>query len=92
MRGTDQVFDSEHILIASGSEPRPPSFQGADLCMNSNDFFSMEELPKSMAVIGAGYIGVELAQILQALGVEVTLIVRSRPLRFLDQDILDILI
>jgi len=55
------VFTSDHILIASGSEPQPGSFEGADLCMDSDDFFSMEELPKSMVVLGGGYIGIELA-------------------------------
>jgi glutathione reductase (NADPH) len=55
--------------------------------MNSDDFFMMEELPESAVVIGGGYIGIELAQILQALGVKTTLVVRSVMLRFLDEDI-----
>ena len=60
--------------------------------MSSDDFFTMEELPETVAVLGGGYIGVELAQILHSLGSKATLIVRSRPLRFLDQDILDLLL
>lgn len=67
-------------------------FKGAELCISSDDIFDMEELPESMTVLGGGYIGCELAQILQSLGVKTTLIVRSRPLRFLDQDILDLLL
>jgi len=55
------VFTSDHILIASGSEPRAGIFEGAELCMSSDDFFAMEELPQSVAVLGGGYIGVELA-------------------------------
>jgi glutathione reductase (NADPH) len=37
--------------------------------MNSDDIFKLEELPKSMIVLGGGYIGVEMAQIMHALGV-----------------------
>ena len=61
VKGTDKVFTSDHILIASGSQPHPGSFEGAELCMDSNDFFAMEELPESVVVLGGGYIGVELA-------------------------------
>lgn len=41
--------------------------------------------------MGGGYIGVELAQIWAALGVKVTLVVRSIVLRFVDRDIIDVL-
>ena len=60
--------------------------------MDSNDFFTMEELPESVAVLGGGYIAVELAQILQSLGVKTSLIVRSRMMRFLDEDLLNVLL
>ena len=60
--------------------------------MNSDGFFEMEELPESMVVIGGGYIGIELAQILQALGVKVTLLIRSIPLRLVDRDICEVLL
>lgn len=77
----DQLYTGAHILIASGSHPEMGGFPGSDLCMDSDDFFAMETLPESAVVIGGGYIGVELAQILQALGVKVTLVVRSIILR-----------
>ena len=67
-------------------------FEGADLCMNSDDIFAMEELPKDVVVLGAGYIAVEMAQILNSLGVKVTMLVRSSPLKFLDSDIVKILL
>lgn len=86
-------YTAEHIMIASGSLPLvDTSYPGAELCGNSDDFFLWEELPKTAVVIGGGYIGIELAQILHALGVKVTLIVRSRMLRFLDQDLHDVLV
>ena len=59
--------------------------------MTSDDFFDMDVLPETMVVIGGGYIGVELAQIMAAFGVRVTLVVRSIILRFCDRDIIDCL-
>ena len=59
--------------------------------MTSDDFFDMDVLPESIVVIGGGYIGVELAQIMAAFGVRVTLVVRSIILRFCDRDIIDCL-
>ena len=86
------MFTADHICITSGSEAQAGSFLGAELCMDSNDFFTMEELPESVAVLGGGYIAVELAQILQSLGVKTSLIVRSRMMRFLDEDLLNVLL
>ena len=60
--------------------------------MNSDDFFELEELPKSMVVLGGGYIGVEIAQIMQALGVKTTLITRSAMLRLVDQEVIPMLL
>ena len=87
----DQLYTGNHIMIASGSAPEMGNFPGADLCMNSDDFFAMEELPEKMVVLGGGYIGVELAQILCALGVKVTLVVRSLILKQIDRDIIAVL-
>ena len=55
------TLTAEHILIASGSTPNKPPFPGGELCMNSDDFFEMTELPETMIVLGGGYIGVEMA-------------------------------
>ena len=54
----------EHILIASGSYPAQAPFEGAEFCINSDDVFTLEELPKSIVVLGGGYIGIEMAQIM----------------------------
>jgi len=85
-------YKGKHILIASGSYPSAPTFPGSEHCMDSDDFFTMTELPEKMVVIGGGYIGVELAQIMQALGVKTTLVVRSQILRFLDEDVRQVLL
>jgi len=87
----DQTYTAEHVLIASGSQPETGGFPGSELCMDSDGFFEMQTLPKRAVVIGGGYIGVELAQILHALGVKVTLIVRSLILKFVDRDIINVL-
>ena len=85
-------YTADHILIASGSTPAQEQFPGAELCSNSDDFFTWEQLPARAVVIGGGYIGVELAQILHALGVKVTLVVRSKMLRtIIDEDLHGIL-
>ena len=54
-------YTADHILIASGSYPAVPEFPGGELCWNSDDIFTMEELPKSIVVLGGGYIALEMA-------------------------------
>ena len=61
-----------HILIATGGHPVRPDYENADLGMVSDDIFQMETLPKSIVIIGGGYIACEFACILNGLGVEVT--------------------
>ena len=79
-------------MIASGSTPALPAFPGGEHCWSSDDIFTMEELPKSIVVIGGGYIGVEMSQIMKALGVKTTLIVRSELLRgHVDSELIPIL-
>ena len=75
-------------MIASGSTPEIGTFPGSDLCITSDDFFEMSELPKSVICIGGGYIGVEMAQIMAALGVKVTLVTRGIILKHIDRDII----
>ncbi len=63
---------AKHILLAMGGRPVKPDMPGADLGITSNDIFHLEELPKSILIIGGGYIACEFACILNGLGVEVT--------------------
>ncbi|MEN9577456.1 MAG: hypothetical protein RJA70_465, partial [Pseudomonadota bacterium] len=67
---------AEHILLATGGYPTVPSIPGAQLGITSDGFFQLEQAPKRVAIVGAGYIGVELAGILQALGSRVSLLSR----------------
>ncbi|EXJ23556.1 Glutathione reductase [Alkalibacterium sp. AK22] len=80
-----ETVTAEHILIATGGKPRRLDIPGGELGMVSDDVFRMEELPKSIAVIGGGYIGVEMSNIFHALGVDTHLFVRkSKPLNNFD--------
>lgn len=72
------ILQGKNILIASGSEGIiPKNVPGADLGSTSDGFFALEEQPKRVAIIGGGYIGVELAGVLNGLGSNVSLFTRK---------------
>ena len=71
-----EEYSAERILIATGGAPVVPGIPGAELGITSDGFFELERRPASAAVVGAGYIAVELAGILRGLGTEVTLHLR----------------
>ncbi|MGD2138586.1 MAG: glutathione-disulfide reductase [Gammaproteobacteria bacterium] len=66
-------YTADHIVLASGSQPIVPPVPGAELGITSDGFFALQKMPQQVAVIGGGYIGVELSSVLQALGSNVTL-------------------
>jgi glutathione reductase (NADPH) len=72
----DAVLDATHILIATGGQPVWPDIPGAELGITSDGFFALETMPRSVAIVGAGYIAVELAGVLHALGSDVSLVMR----------------
>lgn len=72
-----QVITAKHILIATGGAPHLPDVPGIELAITSNDIFRLESLPRSILIVGAGYIACEFACLLQGLGVEVTLAFRG---------------
>jgi glutathione reductase (NADPH) len=86
-----KLLEADHIMIATGSQSLMNLFPGSDHCWTSDDIFAMDEVPKSMAVIGGGYIGVEMSQILAALGCKVTTISRDVLVGLVDQEIAGIL-
>lgn len=77
--GKKTTLTSNHIVIAVGGAPRyPPNTPGAmEHGITSDGFFDLETQPKKAAVIGAGYIAVEMAGIFQALGTPTTLLCRG---------------
>lgn len=83
-------YTARHILIATGGRPSIPEIPGAELGIDSNGFFDLQEQPKRVAVVGAGYIAVELAGVLHSLGSETHLVVRKEsPLRSFDPMLID---
>eukprot|EP01052_Picozoa_sp_SAG31_P020240 SAG31_NODE_1513_length_8045_cov_5.748804_4_plen_459_part_00 len=74
-------YTADHILIAVGGRPTLPSADivpgASEYGIDSDGFFELESLPKKAAVVGAGYIAVELAGVLNTLGSSVDLFVRG---------------
>ncbi|MBE2894853.1 glutathione-disulfide reductase [Spirabiliibacterium falconis] len=88
-----EKITADHILIATGGRPSMPNVEGAELGINSDGVFALETLPNRVAVVGAGYIAVELAGVLHNLGVDTHLFVRKHaPLRNFDPLIVDTLV
>lgn len=84
---------ADHILIATGGYPTRPAIPGAEYGIDSDGFFALRELPKRVAVVGAGYIAVEIAGVMHALGAETHLVVRKHaPLRSFDPMLVDTLL
>lgn len=76
---------ADHILIATGCRPSRSDVPGAEYGIDSDGFFALAEMPRRVAVVGAGYIAVELAGVLNALGSHTHLFVRKHaPLRDFD--------
>ena len=73
-----EEYRAQDIIIASGSDIAMPSIKGAEYCITSRDIFaldpSLKELPESLTIIGAGYIGLETATIFNEFGVKVRVV------------------
>jgi len=69
-----KLYSAEHIVIATGGRPIVPPVPGAELGITSDGFFALAEQPRRVCVIGGGYIGVELAGVLKALGSDVSVV------------------
>ncbi|KAG0045085.1 Glutathione reductase [Gryganskiella cystojenkinii] len=76
--GNGEEIHAKKILIAVGGRPTIPKLPGAELGIDSDGFFDLEHQPKRVAVVGTGYIGVELAGIFHALGSKVSIFSRTK--------------
>ncbi|KAF2864013.1 glutathione reductase [Piedraia hortae CBS 480.64] len=74
--GSQLFFSPQKVLIAVGGHPKKADVPGAELGIDSDGFFELEQQPKKVAVVGAGYIAIELAGVLHALGSETHLFIR----------------
>lgn len=90
--GGVQRIKAKHILIATGGRPIIPDIPGKELCIESDGFFDLQELPKRIATCGAGYIGVEMTGMLNALGSKTDFFIRGdKLLRTFDPMIQDVI-
>lgn len=82
----EHTLHAPHIVLATGSHSRQLDVPGFDLGIDSNGFFNLRACPSRIAIIGGGYISVELAGVLRALGAEVDILARSRLLHGFDAE------
>jgi len=68
---------AKHILVATGGHPVKPDVPGNELAITSNEIFLLDAMPKSILIVGGGYIASEFAGILNGLGIAVTQIYRG---------------
>ena len=84
----NQTITGDKILIAVGGWPAMPEVPGVEHAISSNEAFHLEQLPKSILIVGGGYIAVEFAGIFNGLGVDTTLVYRGpNILRGFDEDV-----
>lgn len=74
--GSTQTIHAKKILLATGGHPNVPPNPGAELGITSDGFFELETQPKKVAVVGAGYIAIEMAGMFHHLGTETHLFIR----------------
>ena len=76
MKIGEEIIEAEKFVITTGAKTRELSISGAHFALNSDDFFKLEKLPKSILFIGGGYIAMEFAHIVARFGVKVTIVDR----------------
>ncbi|XKL63005.1 hypothetical protein PGB90_005369 [Kerria lacca] len=91
--GSEFKIRGDNIVIAVGLRPIYPDFPGAlEFCITSDDIFSLKEAPGKTVIIGAGYIGLECGGFLNKLGFDVSIMIRSVPLRGFDQQMASLVV
>ncbi|MFB9837823.1 Si-specific NAD(P)(+) transhydrogenase [Actinoallomurus acaciae] len=94
LTGRESKFSADKIIIATGTHPaRPDTVEFDDsTIIDSDGIISLERLPQTMVVVGAGVIGIEYASMFAALGTKVTVVERrERMLEFCDLEIVEAL-
>ena len=89
----DTSVEGRHFLIATGAQPRPLEFPGADHLIDSTEFLNLEQLPHRIVFVGGGFISFEFAHIVARAGARATIIDRgARPLKGFDPDLVELLV
>lgn len=73
----NDIYTAGRIVIATGGEPIVPHIHGAEHGITSDGFFELPERPQRVALVGSGYIAVELGGVFAALGSDTTILVRK---------------
>ena len=73
----DAEYQAERIVIATGGRPIVPNIRGSELGITSDGFFALDERPERVLVAGSGYIAVELAGVLNAMGSQTRVVIRK---------------
>lgn len=86
VKAGNETYTAPHILIATGGRPKKLGIPGEEYALDSNGFFELEELPKRVVFVGAGYIAAELAGTVLGMGAQTHWAFRKeRPLRDFDE-------
>lgn len=72
----DARYTADTITVATGGAPRWPDLPGAELGITSDGFFKLDSMPRKVALVGSGYVSVELGGVMAALGADVTILSR----------------
>ena len=70
-------YRAPHIVLATGGHPLVPAIPGAGLGITSDGFFELPARPAGVAIVGSGYVAVELAGVFSALGSHTTMVMRG---------------
>ncbi len=87
----DRELHAPHVVLATGARSRRLDVPGFDLGIDSDGFFDLQACPRRVAIVGGGYIAVELGGVLHALGAQVDIMARHRLLSGFDDDMTDAL-
>lgn len=91
IEGTE--YHSRRFLVAAGAMPRPLTFAGSELMIDSTEFLNLEALPKRVLFVGGGFVSFEFAHIAARAGASPILVDRGpRPLKGFDPDLVEMLI
>ncbi|MEI7037755.1 glutathione-disulfide reductase [Fulvimonas yonginensis] len=84
-------YRAPQIVIATGARPRRLPLAGFELGMVSDDIFALDAAPRSVGIVGGGYVAVEFACLLRALGCGVELLIRKQLLDSFDAELVQVL-
>ena len=86
----NKIIYSKKFLIAVGTKPRKLDFLASNEIITSDEAFDLKNLPKSILILGGGYIAVEFASIFNGLGVDTTICIRGKKiLKGFDDDVVE---